>query len=347
MNKHITGALLVLLAPMGCGGVASDVAPKLAQPSSAVSAASSPRALRPAGLRATYINFSAVDPSGSAVAELGTFAATANGNVAPTQLIRGSNTGLTYPMGATRDVHGRFWTCDFNTNAIEAFAPEATGNVKPIVTINGSNNPVRNCDGVALDSRGSIFATSFSASASLVAVWRVGATGNAAPAKIYSGSATGIHQPAGLTTVNVARFYVTNAAGSIEQFTGVWGNVTPVQSIGGSNTQMDFPSSVTIDPTTSNIVVTDYESARVLTFAAGAAGNVAPLRIIGGSLTHLVNPASVTVDAAGYTYVGNCPSGGEGSIVVFAPGASGNVSPVQTIQGSSVNVRCVLSLTAF
>ena len=48
--------------------------------------------------------------------------------------------------------------------------------------------------------------------------------------------------------------------------------------------------------------------------------------MISGQLTQLAQPQGIAVDAAGYTYTAN-PSAG--SVLVFAPGADGNVAPAR------------------
>ena len=54
------------------------------------------------------------------------------------------------------------------------------------------------------------------------------------------------------------------------------------------------------------------------------------------------------MDKAGYLYVGNCPQTGNypaGSILVFAPGAHGNVKPIQVIAGVNADMSCAQGLT--
>jgi DNA-binding beta-propeller fold protein YncE len=51
----------------------------------------------------------------------------------------------------------------------------------------------------------------------------------------------------------------------------------------------------------------------------------------------LQQPHGVTLDGAGYLYVADCDSN---AILVFAPGANGNVAPVRTISGANTTLNC-------
>lgn len=345
MNKHMTGALLLLLAPIGCSGVPSGAVP----PASSAGSAFAPivaTSLRPAGVRAERIYFGGYDATKAASSEIGVFAATATGNTGALQRIVGSNTGLASPGNATRDAQGRIWTCNFGTNTIQAFGPGASGNVAPVVSIGGSKSPVEACAGMALDASGNIYASSFDNN--VVAVWKNGSNGNVAPIRTYDGPATELSRPFSIEIFG-GRMYVTNGS-AVSIFGAVGGNVAPSRYLTGSTTQIDYPTAVAVDPSTYRIVVADEATSRVLVFPELATGNVAPLNIIGGSKTHLVNPYGVAVDGAGYIYVGNCPQTQQptvGSIAVFAPGATGNVAPVQLIEGSNADISCVDGIAVF
>ena len=70
-------------------------------------------------------------------------------------------------------------------------------------------------------------------------------------------------------------------------------------------------------------------------FAYGAAGNATPARVLSGALTQISSPLDIFVDSTGSLYVldNGPPPGGTNLpvILVFAPGATGNVAPIRTI----------------
>jgi hypothetical protein len=77
---------------------------------------------------------------------------------------------------------------------------------------------------------------------------------------------------------------------------------------------------------------------RIIVYAQGASGDVKPMQEITGSNTGLSYPIAVAVDKSGDIYAVNymgevSGSGHLGSITVYAPGATGNVSPTATIGG--------------
>ena len=91
--------------------------------------------------------------------------------------------------------------------------------------------------------------------------------------------------------------------------------------------------------------------------ATGTAGNEArPVRVIGGISTKLYLPCGVAVDRAGFLYVGSIIGanpvghpeleGQAGMITVYAPGATGNATPVRTIvgDGTGLDAPCDLAL---
>jgi hypothetical protein len=74
-------------------------------------------------------------------------------------------------------------------------------------------------------------------------------------------------------------------------------------------------------------------------FPATATGNVSPIGYLGGSLTTLNvdSVGGIAVDSTGNVYVSST-SGSGGSIVVFAPTATGDIAPIRTIQGAATQL---------
>ena len=179
-------------------------------------------------------------------------------------------------------------------------------------------------------------------------VWKAGASGNAQPIRTIVGPATGLRTTAGSAFDSGSKLFVsTGYHDSIEVFTPTSdGNVAPLRKIAGANTGLSYPANIAIDPTTNNVWAANVSNDSLTEYGHTDQGNVAPLVTIKGAKTKLDYPYGIAVDAAGYIYAGNCQQSvtkppAVGSILVFAPGASGNVAPVQVITGSRADLTCV------
>ena len=115
---------------------------------------------------------------------------------------------------------------------------------------------------------------------------------------------------------------------------GACGNVAPIRTIAGSNTTLGLVDGLGVDAT-GTLYVDNFEAGSIAVFAPGANGNVAPIRTIAGSNTGLSSPDDIVVGFKGELYVSNGFGSGVNSVTVFAPGASGNVAPIQDITGSN------------
>jgi acylphosphatase len=80
----------------------------------------------------------------------------------------------------------------------------------------------------------------------------------------------------------------------------------------------------------------------VTVYAAGARQDATPIQTISGSHTGLSGPKDIAVDASGNIYVANAdPRGkgnGYGSVTVYAAGSTGNIAPIQTIEGNNTGL---------
>ena len=353
--KTLASGLLTLTLATACSAATQNAVPPLA-PSSAMAPTATAGALVPHGTRAANIYFSGRDAeTPQPVGELGVFKATANGNVAPVRVIRGPETDFYSPENAVYDPStGRIWTCDFTHNKILSFQPGAANNIAPDIIIAGSNVPLYGCGDVALGPNGKIYASSYDTGPGYtpsVYVWPAGSNGNVLPTEWYYGSNTGFGYTSGLAFDANGYLYVSNTSpNSIDVFSQSFGNVPPYRKIAGSNSKLGNPFAIAIDPSTQHLWAANETTSQVEVFGPSANGNRSPLYVIAGPNTHIDNPYGIAVDHAGYVYVGNCPQGKQakvGSILVFAPGAHGNVSPVQTIEGSNADISCVGQLSVY
>jgi sugar lactone lactonase YvrE len=114
-----------------------------------------------------------------------------------------------------------------------------------------------------------------------------------------------------------------------------YGNVPPIGVISGESTTLSGANGIVVDRS-GEIYVADTPSGRILRFPARTYGNVAPNHVIGGSKTKLKAPVGMAADSEGNLYVVDCSTncgGSEWSILEFAAGSNGNVSPIRDIHG--------------
>lgn len=172
---------------------------------------------------------------------------------------------------------------------------------------------------------------------STLTYYRASQAGDVAPRNVVEGGE--------ITHVFGPTFITMDAAGDVWCSNAQAGNVSvasydpnalpstpPLALIAGSRTRLSQPEGIGVDAAGA-LHVADGIGNDIITFAAGASGNARPLSFIAGALTGLNSPTGLALDAVGDVFVtnGNGPFGG--SVMEFAPGASGNAAPVATIQG--------------
>lgn len=114
------------------------------------------------------------------------------------------------------------------------------------------------------------------------------------------------------------------------------GNVAPVGSLSGSNTELFDVWGVAFDAA-NNIYVANVGggsgSGSVTVYSAGSRGNVAPIAEITGqpSGDQMIHPSDVALDAAGDIYVTGVTSN---TVSVYAPGSNGDPTPIRYIKGA-------------
>lgn len=245
------------------------------------------------------------------------FAAGATGNVSPSQVITGPNTGLHSPFWvAVSPVNDDIYVftegtrCTYNGLCILIFAPGSNGNAAPIGKIDGSNTDIGSGSGIALDSSGNIYLANGGGPPSghdHVNVYAAGSEGNVAPIQMISGSNTGLNGPVGLAVDSNANIFVDNYSsghggnGSVVVFAaGSNGNASPTRTIKGRRTKLvgggiavDGSGNLFAPNSQADIYpnVTDW----IAVYGAGANGNVKPLYKIGGGRTKLAGPTAVAI----------------------------------------------------
>jgi len=110
------------------------------------------------------------------------------------------------------------------------------------------------------------------------------------------------------------------------------GDVTPIRTIEGDLTGLNWPMGMDVDLVHDEIVVANYGDSSVKVFRRGDKGNVQPVRVLRGALTQIVGPVSVAIDTKNdELWVANY---GDHTAAVFARTASGNVRPKRIIRNA-------------
>ncbi|MGH7813909.1 MAG: hypothetical protein ACREQI_07910 [Candidatus Binataceae bacterium] len=229
-----------------------------------------------------------------------------NGNVSPTISLSGANTlAIQGPEGLTFDSGGNLYVANINSGgSVSEFAPGANGNASPIIDISGADTGMNDPDGVAVDSSGNLYVANCGPPCSnsgsgtgSVTVYAPGSTGDALPIATIAGANTGIEAALAIAADSAGNLYVGNCgaecagsgAPSVTVYApGANGNVSPIATISGANTNLGIPRGVAVDAS-GNIYVADSAISAITVYAAGSNGNVAPSVTIEGSVTELGN----------------------------------------------------------
>jgi hypothetical protein len=130
------------------------------------------------------------------------------------------------------------------------------------------------------------------------------------------------------------KLYVSNQNGnSIFRFDNaltVTGNIQPAAAIFGSNTGLNLPQSIAIDPAADRLFVANSGGSSVLVWdgISTLSGNIAPTRSISGLNTGLLAPVAVAIDSTrDLLYVADQL---QGQVVVFSPASTAGTNTIPT-----------------
>ena len=272
----------------------------------------------------------------------------ANGPTAPCQIIQGSNTTLTTANSVAVSVNGYLHVLQFLTNGtVDIFLPADNGNVVPNRIESVLNNDLI---GLAIDRNVNDFVLSNRDGGGAITVTEPSTT-----KAEFAFFAPGYNFGAALAIDNddnlVVGGYDFDLNPLIETMdtSASLGSPNVVRTLAGPNTGIfqgtpaDFTHndmSMAVDPENGELFVYNYSptqnTQQISIFRRGASGNVAPKRVISGSNTmigppgHLTNKIAVSNDGRLFVAEAN------NTILVFAPGARGNVAPSQIITDSTL-----------
>jgi sugar lactone lactonase YvrE len=181
------------------------------------------------------------------------YAAGANGNVAPLRTIKGGRTALTFPFGVALDASRNIYVANGGQfGGITVFAAGAHGDVKPLRLISGAKTQLNNALGIALDAGGKIYVAN--GNGNRVNVYAADANGNVAPIRVIGGPQTKLRFPFGIALDAAGNIYVADSpsgAPGAQSFVRVYaagasGDVAPIRSIGGRNTELETPFGIAV-----------------------------------------------------------------------------------------------------
>ena len=236
------------------------------------------------------------------------------------------------------------------------FSTSSSGVTAPLSTID--NSKTTSLAYLAVDGYGDIYTSAAEGSrGSAILEFPVGSSNNAQPiGDIPFNSTTGLTGINGLAVDAAGDIYAAGAGYGVAGF-GYSQNgsvapdlLLPLGTQAADLTTLELPYAPAVDRK-GNLYVADNASpaisspaptAPIVVFAPGATGSVAPSRTLSGALTTLSfgTPQGMATDPAGNLYVTNVVSG-VSSILIFAPGATGNTPPLRDITGSNTELGCV------
>lgn len=220
-------------------------------------------------------------PSGGGPGSVTVYPAGSTGNQSPAATIVGSNTALSYPAGITVDSSGNIYVTNTVGSAVTVYSHGSSGDVVPSAEIAGQNTGLSAPWGIAVDSSGKIYVANQGSGLfyyGSVTIYSPGSNGDATPIATIGGWSnsscrtagvpfpcctgsgtgtcvdnTGLYDPVRIALDSSGNIYVANFGDDSGNYSiGVFspgsnGNATPIATIAGSNTELDFPIGVAVD----------------------------------------------------------------------------------------------------
>jgi len=270
------------------------------------------------------------------------FKASADGDVAPVQLIQGANTSIN--AAASAFVYGgELFVSQHLGHSITVFPPGASGDAYPTRKLSGAATGLINPSGILVDA-GELFVAPLGTT---TLVFDATASGDV-PSKRSIGSLT---KPYALA-LSGNDLFMSRHANAADSSIYVYSRDaiatdSPLRTIAGSNTSVNFAAG--LHTSGGELFVANYDKNSdgytstinsILVFDQNGAGNLVPKRLIAGAATQLSVPGAIFV-YGGEIYVSNR---GANNILVFNVNDVGNVAPKRSIGGTSTNLAYPLGL---
>ncbi len=280
------------------------------------------------------------------------------GDVAPIAL----TTDMADPSGIARDASGRIYVTNPPTNTVSVNAASANGNVPPIAVIGGSKTRLANPNAIALDASGKIYVLNGGNNSITVYPPLASSTGilNEAPVASIAGRKTRLDNPAGIALDSQGDIYVANDLGGpvvagesydkgmvTVYHSGSHGNVAPIATISGAETELAYPIGIALD-SGGNIYVSNSNTANsssglndfasITVYPAGSNGNASPSSVIAGDSTGLTYSPGIALDSSRNLYAVGYESGVGYGVNVYPAGSNGNVPPSASIVGANTGL---------
>ena len=213
-------------------------------------------------------------------------------------------------------------------NKIAVYRSSADGEEEPLRFIQGPNTELAGPHGIFVDTeRNEIFVSNYGD-------WHKEETGANAGTLFFGksklvGGTRNRTRPLGPSTGKFLLPSITVYSRTAE------GDATPVRSIQGSKTRLNWPSGIYPDVVSGQIVVANSGDNSILFFDKNAHGDVAPVRVLKGPSTGLDDPSGVFIDTKrNDLWVTNWDNH---TATVYPRTAEGDVAPLRTIRGAPAN----------
>jgi hypothetical protein len=298
---------------------------------------------------------------GGKAPRLAVFDASASGNVAPSRLVIGNRAHLDVSLGVAVDAAGNTYVTSaegpLEAQGFVVYSAGATGNARPIRTINGPHTGLTEPDSVAVDTDGTTYVANYFGGpfgSGSVTVYSASADGDASPLRtiLRPKRRDGVFYPVGLALDGYGDLYVLAQSEKLGDEVLVYGPAANGRERAMRRLLVDMHSNaLALDVAGALYVLgTNYTSGadEVKVFAPGASDKAPPIRVISGSNVPFFFPTGVGVDSDGDVFVTNkaLPGHGRrGSVMVFAPGANGNVKPSRIIRGPLTDLESPMAIT--
>lgn len=228
----------------------------------------------------------------------------------------------------------RIYAVDETANSVFAYKLTATGDVKPSSKLAGSSTGISAPIGDDNDGSGQLYVLDQSS----FEVFAAGARGNVAPKYLVAGALTQLDNPQGIAVDPTGITYVTNSTGGNSYISvyaaGSNGDRAPTATIYDGQNFFFIPAGIALFNNT--LYVADPGDQSLNEYPANSIGLVNPTAMITG----LNSPRGVAIDPNGRIYVTDSDR-----VIVYAPNANGNATPLRTISGSATQLNGAAGLT--